>query len=376
MSSKEFFTRIQMKRDTSSNWVANNPVLLDGEIVIVDTDAGEVRYKVGDGTKKYTQLPFTDESMLNLVNNKQDKLTIDVLPVAGSPNPVTSDGIKTYVDDGLSELSSDLEDAVADTLSDAKTYANSQIAVHNTASGAHQDIRASLTDLTTKVNAFLDVDEETSDQLSEVLAMIDANEGTIESLISNKVNVSDIVNNLTTNSATKVLSAAQGVAIQSLINTVDSALDTHVANKSNPHSVTKSQVGLGNVDNTSDANKPVSTAQATAIADAKAAGTSAQTNLNTHTANKSNPHSVTLSQLGVTATVAELNIMDGVTATTAELNYVDGVTSNVQTQLNAKVSKSGDIMSGNLVMGGNAVVFGDCSVVYDSTNECLNFSFA
>jgi hypothetical protein len=38
----------------------------------------------------------------------------------------------------------------------------------------------------------------------------------------------------------------------------------HASNTSNPHSVTKSQVGLGNCDNTSDANKPVSTAQATA----------------------------------------------------------------------------------------------------------------
>ena len=36
---------------------------------------------------------------------------------------------------------------------------------------------------------------------------------------------------------------------------------------------------------------------------------------------------------GVTATAAELNILDGVTATTAELNYVDGVTSAIQTQL-------------------------------------------
>lgn len=46
---------------------------------------------------------------------------------------------------------------------------------------------------------------------------------------------------------------------------VQSALNTHVANTSNPHSVTKSQVGLGNVDNTSDANKPVSTATQTAL---------------------------------------------------------------------------------------------------------------
>ena len=75
-------------------------------------------------------------------------------------------------------------------------------------------------------------------------------------------------------------------------------LISHIANKSNPHGVTASQVGLGNVNNTSDANKPVSTAQATAIADAKSAGTSAQTAINSHTANKSNPHGVTAEQIG------------------------------------------------------------------------------
>jgi len=42
---------------------------------------------------------------------------------------------------------------------------------------------------------------------------------------------------------------------------------------------------------------------------------------------------------GVTATASELNIMDGVTATTAELNYSDGVTSAIQTQLDAKATK-------------------------------------
>jgi len=41
---------------------------------------------------------------------------------------------------------------------------------------------------------------------------------------------------------------------------------THSGSTSNPHSVTATQVGLGNVDNTSDASKPVSTAQATADA--------------------------------------------------------------------------------------------------------------
>ena len=45
----------------------------------------------------------------------------------------------------------------------------------------------------------------------------------------------------------------------------------HLSNTSNPHSVTKSQVGLGNVDNTSDANKPISTATQTALDSLKTA---------------------------------------------------------------------------------------------------------
>lgn len=45
------------------------------------------------------------------------------------------------------------------------------------------------------------------------------------------------------------------------ITTLTTTVNSHINNKSNPHSVTKSQVGLGNVDNTSDTNKPVSTAQ-------------------------------------------------------------------------------------------------------------------
>lgn len=43
------------------------------------------------------------------------------------------------------------------------------------------------------------------------------------------------------------------------------SLIAHIANKSNPHSITKAQVGLGNADNTSDVNKPISSATQTAL---------------------------------------------------------------------------------------------------------------
>ena len=55
---------------------------------------------------------------------------------------------------------------------------------------------------------------------------------------------------------------------------------------------------------------------------------------------------------GVTATTTELNIMDGVTATTAEINYVDGVTSNVQTQLNTKAPSASPTLGGTITITG------------------------
>ena len=55
---------------------------------------------------------------------------------------------------------------------------------------------------------------------------------------------------------------------------------------------------------------------------------------------------------GVTSTAAELNILDGVTATATELNYVDGVTSNVQTQLNTKAPSASPTLGGTITITG------------------------
>jgi hypothetical protein len=60
-----------------------------------------------------------------------------------------------------------------------------------------------------------------------------------------------------------------------------------------------------------------------------------------------------LTNLGVTSTAAELNILDGATLTTTELNYVDGVTSAIQTQLDAKMTPTytGDVdITGELIV--------------------------
>lgn len=64
---------------------------------------------------------------------------------------------------------------------------------------------------------------------------------------------------------TKLDGLKDQAGITSDINAVQTNLKTHINNKSNPHKVTKDQVGLGNVDNTSDANKPISNATQTAL---------------------------------------------------------------------------------------------------------------
>lgn len=90
------------------------------------------------------------------------------------------------------------------------------------------------------------------------------------------------------------------------------ALANHVANVSNPHSVTKAQVGLGSVDNVQQASKA---------------------NFDLHVANTSNPHSVTAAQAGAVPVGRILTAGTGLTGGGAlssdltfslDLVYLDG----------------------------------------------------
>ena len=50
--------RIRNKRDTNNNFEQNDPVLLNGEIVIVDHETDGTKIKIGDGINKYSSLPY------------------------------------------------------------------------------------------------------------------------------------------------------------------------------------------------------------------------------------------------------------------------------------------------------------------------------
>jgi hypothetical protein len=122
--------------------------------------------------------------------------------------------------------------------------------------------------------------------------------------------------------------------------------------------ITKSMVGLSNADNTSDANKPISTATQNALdlKQDKISGVSdteigyldgvtsaIQTQINA----KAPSASPTFTG---TATLPSDTSIGSVSST--EIGYIDGVTSAIQTQLNSKVNLSGGTMTGALTLSG------------------------
>ncbi len=103
---------------------------------------------------------------------------------------------------------------------EAAGTADGKVSAHNTAGDAHNDIRELISGLAQRLNALADSDDTTLDQMSEVVAYIKSNKSLIDAITTSKVNVSDIIDNLTTNVSNKPLSAAQGIALKALIDAI------------------------------------------------------------------------------------------------------------------------------------------------------------
>ena len=92
-------TKIQLRRDTSTNWTSTNPVLASGEPAF-ETDTG--KFKIGDGVTAYNSLPYKGEGSAG-VDDYED------LTSKPQINSVTLEGNKTSTDLGLAD-SSDIEE--------------------------------------------------------------------------------------------------------------------------------------------------------------------------------------------------------------------------------------------------------------------------
>ena len=249
---------------------------------------------VGFSDKNTTYATGTNvQSAVEKLDVKVEELNSDVSQKANSSTTLSGYGIEdAYTKEEINSKVSSINSSI-----DGKEntgVASNLVSSHNTSESAHNDIRDSVKDLTKKVTDFLNVSDEDFDTLSELIEYIEANRESIESFTTNKVNVADIVDNLTTNVSNKPLSAAQGVVINNLIDSIQDEIDanednisTHVSKVDNPHGVTASQVGAYTKSETD-------TAISTAVS-----GKANSSDLNSHINDKtSNPHGVTAAQVG------------------------------------------------------------------------------
>lgn len=198
--------------------------------------------------------------------------------VAGNEliNFKTSDYGNGDIDEVIVTVNADPAGSADEALSSAKSYADKKVA-----------------DLVGSAPTTLDTLEEVATAIKVHQSVTDA----LDAAIGNKANKTDLtshtgnksnphgvtksqvglgnVPNVTTNNQTPTYSDAttfetlkSGETLAVALGKIKLAITNliaHIANKSNPHGVTKAQVGLENVDNTSDVNKPISTAVQTAL---------------------------------------------------------------------------------------------------------------
>lgn len=124
-----------------------------------------------------------------------------------------------------------------DVGADSEGTAETKVSEHNTNTEAHNDIRLLIQGLTSRLNALADSDDVTLDQMSELVAYIKDNRELIEGVTTNKVNVSDIINNLTTNVADKPLAAAMGVELVKMIEDVETPANLSELKEDSKHRV-------------------------------------------------------------------------------------------------------------------------------------------
>ena len=143
------------------------------------------------------------------------------------------------------------------TAYDKSTAVTNKISAHNVSTESHQDLRQELQALADRLNAALNSDDTSLDDLKEIVAYIKSNKTLIDGVTASKVNVTDIVDNLVTNVSNKPLSAAQGVVLKILIDT----LDEIVEGKTTPDQVAAQiATALGNYPTTTDMGEAISNA--------------------------------------------------------------------------------------------------------------------
>lgn len=181
-------------------------------------------YNIGVFNKN-TMVIDSELHKLDIKNQSQDELLAtkeslnsEITRATNKENDIIED-LASEIARAKSAENSNAEDILIETTRAMAAEENISMAlsIHNTSDSTHNDIRLLISGLTTRLNALADSDDTTLDQLSEIVAYIKNNKSLIDGITTSKVNVSDIIDDLTTPATSKPLSSKQGVILKGLI---------------------------------------------------------------------------------------------------------------------------------------------------------------
>ena len=339
--------RLQLRRGESTQWDTANPTLAAGEIGI-ETDTNT--FKFGDGSTAWNSLSYA------LSQTVDDYILLSTKGVANGVASLDSSGFVPSAQ--LPPLAKVTVSAVANQ-------------------GARLALTAEAGDIA------IQADNGQSYVLSASPASTDAN---WKALVGSEAVVDTVEASLIAGTGLdKTYDDTAGTITIDIDSTVATTTGTQtLTNKTltspvinTPTGITKSDVGLGNIDNTSDANKPVSTATASAIATAKSQAESyTDTAINIITSaspaalntldelaaalnDDANFAGTVTTALSLKAPLASPTFTGTVTlpestsignVSNLEIGYVNGVTSGIQVQIDAKAPLASPTLTGTVTL--------------------------
>ena len=272
-------------KKTTSGWQSDTSIIPSGTLAFNTTTGG---LKMGDGVTTWAQLPFlmdadsVNTEIVSAVNGILSDSTFTgtiVLPAT------TSIGFLTSTEIGyLSTVTSDVQTQINNAVSDVESLESDVLTIQDTLNSKANTSNPTFTG-TVVLPTTTSIGDVSSTEIGYVNGVTSAIQTQLDAKLASATASSTYAPlSGPTFTGTVVLPSTTSVGDVSstelgYVNGVTSSVQTQLDAKAptaNPTftgtvaGVTKSHVGLGNVDNTSDANKPVSTATQTAL-DAKAA---------------------------------------------------------------------------------------------------------
>ena len=302
-------TRMQQRRGTASQWTTANPILAAGEIGF-ETDTNQ--FKIGDGVNDWTDLSYFQSSE-SLGGTFDDYVPLSLM---GEP-----DGVATLDSNGLIPVE--------------------------------------------QLQLLVDTAPETLDTLGELASAISDANGLVATAITNGLSVEAGLRQ-------DAIDEAMGIESTARSEEIANSVDNHNLETTNVHGIADTSLlatGISVGTAISDHNAETENVHGISDTAALVTKTGTETLTNKTISAADNTVTVNLSDVvDVTASVSEVNILDGATVSTTELNYVDGVTSAIQTQLDAKAPLADPTFTGTtttaaLTITGNLTVGGTTTTV-------------